>query len=131
MDAGDGGRIDESVLGVVVCTGTFFSLRRTTESRPLMPMAVRPQVLTALKAYSTWYSLPSGEKTVMKYSWPWLDLLIRFKNNLNTTYPYNISSIAIIQSINLGRDCTLRVTLIFDKGTTLVYEDEFLHVETH
>lgn len=53
MDTGDCVRINKSVLDKCINTATFFSLRRTTESLPRIPTAVSPQVLTALKAYST------------------------------------------------------------------------------
>jgi|JI6StandDraft_1071083.scaffolds.fasta_scaffold764152_1 hypothetical protein len=46
--------VDETVLDQLRGTWTFFSARRTTQSRPRMPMEVSPQLLTALKAYSTW-----------------------------------------------------------------------------
>lgn len=47
----DGCGIDESILNEMSVTGTFFSLNNTTESLPLIPTAVSPQVFTALKAY--------------------------------------------------------------------------------
>jgi len=53
MNTGDCIGINKSVLRKDISTATFFSLRRTTESLPLIPTAVSPQVLTALKAYST------------------------------------------------------------------------------
>jgi hypothetical protein len=53
VNIGDRLSIDEAILRVKCCTCTFFSERRTTESLPLMAMAVNPQVFTALKAYST------------------------------------------------------------------------------
>jgi hypothetical protein len=54
VQGGDSCRIDETILSEGVVTGTFFSLMSTTQSIPLMATAVSPQVLTALKAYSTW-----------------------------------------------------------------------------
>jgi hypothetical protein len=56
VEAGDGGGVNESILRVSLVTVTFFSQMRTTQSVPLMATAVSPQVLTALKAYSTWMS---------------------------------------------------------------------------
>ena len=38
---------------------------KQTLSAPRTAMAVRPLLLAALKAYSTWYSRPSGEKMVL------------------------------------------------------------------
>ena len=65
VDVGDGFGVDEAILSGECRTCTFFSERRTTESLPLMAMAVSPQVFTALKAYSTWYNRPSLLKMVM------------------------------------------------------------------
>lgn len=53
VDVGDCLGVDKTVLDDGRSTCTFFSLRKTTESLPLMATAVSPQVLTALKAYST------------------------------------------------------------------------------
>ena len=39
---------------------------KQTLSAPRTAMAVRPLLLAALKAYSTWYSRPSGEKMVLQ-----------------------------------------------------------------
>ena len=48
-----------SLSGTLRCVSTMH------ESVPRTPMEVSPLVLMALKAYSTWYSRPSGEKIVM------------------------------------------------------------------
>lgn len=53
MNVGNGVRVNEAILNKLKFTPTFFSLRKTTESLPRMASAVIPQVLTALKAYST------------------------------------------------------------------------------
>jgi len=45
-------------------TGTFFCVITTQLSSPRIATAVCPAPEMALKAYSTWYSRPSGEKTV-------------------------------------------------------------------
>ena len=37
----------------------------TAESEPLTATVVMPAAVMALNAYSTWYSLPSGEKIVI------------------------------------------------------------------
>jgi hypothetical protein len=46
-------------------SGTFFGVTTAAQSLPHTAMAVCPLDLTALKAYSTWYRRPSGEKIVM------------------------------------------------------------------
>ena len=46
-----------------------FSTPITTPSTHLMPMAV-PELSTALVAYSTWKTRPSGEKVVVDWSYP-------------------------------------------------------------
>ena len=45
-------------------TGTFRWPQTTAQSLPLTAIEVKPAEVMALNAYSTWYSLPSGEKTV-------------------------------------------------------------------
>lgn len=45
-------------------TGIFLCVQTTAQSFPLTATLVKPSDVIALKAYSTWYSLPSGEKTV-------------------------------------------------------------------
>lgn len=51
MDGGYGTGINKTILSYMLVTGTFFSLIKTTQSRPRTPTAVSPQVFTALKAY--------------------------------------------------------------------------------
>ena len=41
-------------------------MTKHTLSAPRTAMAVRPLLLAALNAYSTWYSRPSGEKMVLQ-----------------------------------------------------------------
>lgn len=45
-------------------TGIFLCVQTTAQSFPLTATLVNPSEVMALKAYSTWYNLPSGEKTV-------------------------------------------------------------------
>lgn len=49
---------------------TFLWVTQTAESTPFTATEVRPAWLMALKAYSTWYRRPSGEKIVMWRSKP-------------------------------------------------------------
>ena len=51
-------------------SGIFFCVATQTESTPRIPTVVSPDDLAALMAYSTWYSLPSGEKMEMCRSYP-------------------------------------------------------------
>ena len=46
-------------------SGTFFWVTTHTQSAPRTASDVRATLFTALKAYSTWNSRPSGEKMVM------------------------------------------------------------------
>ena len=43
-------------------------MTKQTASAPRTAIAVSPMLLAALKAYSTWYSRPSGEKMVLQAS---------------------------------------------------------------
>ena len=47
-----------------------------------MPIASAPRFTVSI-AYSTWYSRPSGEKTVIARSYPCCDGIIVIKNNSN------------------------------------------------
>lgn len=58
------------VLASKSLSGIFFWEIITVESLPQTPMEVKLEELIALKAYSTWYKRPSGEKMVMCLSKP-------------------------------------------------------------
>ncbi|CAH2011069.1 unnamed protein product [Acanthoscelides obtectus] len=64
-------------------SGIFLWVTQQAVSTPFTATEVRPAWFIALKAYSTWYNLPSGEKIVMCLSKPALlprDMLEHYFN---------------------------------------------------